>query len=254
MTSFAVDHLMNQKLLLLLALLFATTSVGTSAATPLAAQPNPVTEKRMQACTTCHGSASVLTSSKANANANKDYIPRIAGKPSGYLLNQLVNFREGRREYKSMVKLVEHLSDNYLMEMAAYFEQQQLPYDAPDVKRDSLSAVTLARGEQLALRGDVSKNIPSCVSCHGAALTGVQPAIPGLVGLPRFYLLAQLGAWQNGQRKAHAPDCMARIAKALTGEDAAAVTAWLAVQPIPSPASPLAKLPNAMPESCGGLQ
>ena len=66
-----------------------------------------------------------------------------------------------------------------------------------------------------------------CGACHGAALTGVQPATPGLLGLPRDYINAQLGAWRTGQRKAHAPDCMADIAQRLDIQDIAAVSAWL---------------------------
>ena len=46
-------------------------------------------------------------------------------------------------------------------------------------------------------------------------LTGVQPFIPGLLGLPRDYLNGQLGAWRSGQRRAVAPDCMAHIARQL---------------------------------------
>ncbi len=40
-------------------------------------------------------------------------------------------------------------------------------------------------------------------------MTGRAPFIPGLLGLPRDYLNAQLGAWRNGQRHASPPDCMA---------------------------------------------
>ena len=64
-------------------------------------------------------------------------------------------------------------------------------------------------------------------------MTGVAPSIPGLLGLPRDYLNAQLGAWRNGQRRAHAPDCMAQVAQRLTPEDIGAVSAWLAAQPVP---------------------
>ena len=70
-------------------------------------------------------------------------------------------------------------------------------------------------GQALALQGDAPRAIPACAQCHGAALTGVPPNTPGLLGLPRDYLNAQLGAWRTGQRRAHAPDCMAQIARQL---------------------------------------
>jgi cytochrome c553 len=239
------------------------------AALPALAAPSPTpSDKRFQACTTCHGKAAVdKTNSATSGNANKDYIPRIAGKPAPYLYSQLLNFRERRRQYKAMNVLVEHLSDQYLFEMAQYFERQQLPYERADIDPNKVSAQVLARGEVLVRNGDPTRGIPACQSCHGVALTGIaaaailapndsQPsktvAVPGLIGLPKHYVYAQLGAWQLGQRKAQSPDCMSRISKQLSGEDMAAVSTWLAVQPIPANTQAFASLPTPMPEPCGG--
>jgi cytochrome c553 len=79
----------------------------------------------------------------------------------------------------------------------------------------------------------------------------VQPALPGLLGLPRDYLIGQLGAWQTGQRHAQAPDCMAQIAKQLTPADVSAVAAWLAAQPVPPAAQADATAPGPVPLRCG---
>ena len=46
-------------------------------------------EARVQGCTTCHG--------QSGQGTRDDYFPRIAGKPAGYLYNQLVAFRDGTR-------------------------------------------------------------------------------------------------------------------------------------------------------------
>ena len=48
-----------------------------------------------------------------------------------------------------------------------------------------------------------SKQIPACAACHGKTLTGMQPAIPGLVGLHSDYISAQVGAWRSGTRHAN---------------------------------------------------
>jgi cytochrome c553 len=210
--------------------------------------------KRMQACTTCHGAGSTATIGRT---ANEVYFPRIAGKPAGYLFNQLVNFREGRRHYGLMVGLVEHLNDAALMEMAQYFSQLQLPYPEPQAPPSGTSASVMQRGQQLAMRGDASKGINACVSCHGAQLLGAEPAIAGLLGLPRDYMAGQLGAWQTGMRRANSPDCMAQIAKKLSPEDVSAVTIWLAAQPVPVAAKALPSitaLPAALPLPCGGVK
>lgn len=199
--------------------------------------------RRMQACTPCHGKEGRATSA--------GYFPRIAGKPAGYLFNQLVHFREGRRPGAAMADLVQHMDDAYLRDIAAYFAALDLPY-APPVPVQATQAA-LARGEVLARQGDAARNLPACTACHGERLTGVLPAVPGLLGLPRDYLLGQLGAWRQGERRAAAPDCMATLTRRLADADIEAVTAWLAAQPPAADMKPAAPgtLPQPLPLECG---
>lgn len=220
---------------------FALTWLLASACAPAAAQPAEEARdsiaQRTLACAACHG--------KEGRATREGYFPRIAGKPAGYLYNQLVNFREGRRRYPQMTYMVAHLSDAYLMEMADHFAALDLPY--PPAQPATVSAQALAHGRMLALKGDPARKIPACTACHSEKLTGMQPSIPGLLGLSRDYLNSQFGAWRSGMRHAAAPDCMAEISRQLTPEDIGAVSAWLASQPVPEnmkaqPAS-TAKLP-----------
>jgi cytochrome c553 len=198
---------------------------------------------RLLACSTCHGE---------QGRAGPDgYHPRIAGKPAGYLYNQLLNYREGRRRYGPMVMLVSPLSETYLRQIAQHFAALELPYAAP--RPAVADSATLARGRLLALQGDAARGLPACQACHGATLTGRAPATPGLLGLPPDYLAAQLGAWATGQRRAHAPDCMADIARRLAGPDLHAVVSWLASRPVPAgaavEAAPVAG--QTLPAPCG---
>lgn len=197
--------------------------------------------QRTLACTGCHG--------KEGRAGPDGYYPRIAGKPAGYLYNQLLNFRDGRRHYGLMARLLDPLSDAYLLEIAQHFASLDLPYTAP--AQSVAATALLQRGEALARRGDAAREIPACVQCHGDALTGAQPNTPGLLGLSRDYLNSQLGAWRTGQRRAHAPDCMARIAQQLSAEDLAAVTAWLAAQPLPRDTHAVASLAQKPSIRCG---
>ncbi|WP_312028299.1 c-type cytochrome [Aquabacterium sp. J223] len=100
-------------------------------------------------------------------------------------------------------------------------------------------------------QGDPARGVPACSACHGAAMTGVQPGMPGLLGLSRDYLVAQMGAWRNGLRQARAPDCMARVARALSEEDVAAMALWLSSQPLPADAKPAATVAQPLPLDCG---
>lgn len=192
--------------------------------------------QRLQACTACHGD---------QGRAGPDgYYPRLAGKPAGYLYNQLINFKTGRRHYGLMTGLVDSLSDDYLMQIAQYFSALDLPY--PKAIPAQSGSAALARGQRLATQGDQALGIPACTQCHGTALTGVLPQAPGLLGLPRDYLNAQLGGWKTGQRHAAAPDCMGDIARKLSDADVNAVTQWLSSQQVPVPSRP-APVPPALP-------
>lgn len=197
--------------------------------------------QRLQACTTCHG--------KEGRAGPDGYYPRLAGKPAGYLYHQLLNFRDGQRHYGLMGRMLEPLSDAYLMDIARHFAAQDVPYPPPAAH--NADAALLRRGQQLVREGDAARQLPACASCHGAALTGVLPATPGLLGLPRDYLSAQLGAWRAGQRRAHAPDCMADIARRMELADVNAVATWLAAQPVPAQGKPAATLPKPAPLRCG---
>lgn len=228
-------------LLALLLLVGASASIPASAAdTANPAAPDSM-QSKVAACAACHGAQGQGT--------DNDYFPRLAGKPADYLFNQLQNFREGRRRYPPMNYLVTYLSDDYLHQIATYFSNQRPPYPTPAAPTVPDSMVQ--RGKQIVLNGDPSKNVPACIACHGKGLTGMQPAIPGLVGLHNDYISAQLGAWRSGTRHALAPDCMHEIATRLNDADISAVAAWLSTQqapqnPVPVPAGTL-----KTPLACG---
>ena len=193
------------------------------AAVSHAASPPPDTlEQRLAACTSCHDDS--------GRRGPDGYYPRIAGKPAGYLYHQLQNFREGRRFYALMTYLVDHLPDAYLREIADHFAKLERPFPAPQPA--TARPEVLDRGRTIAREGDVQGKLPACTECHGSALTGVAPAIPSLVGLPRDYVVAQLNAWRAGVRRALEPDCMADVARRLAPEDIAAVASWLSTQPV----------------------
>ena len=200
-------------------------------------------EQRALPCLPCHG--------KEGRAGLDGYYPRIAGKPAKYLLNQLVNFRDGRRFFPMMNYLTERQPDAYLAQLAEYFSSQRLPYDS--VSAAGVPETTLSRGRTLAKDGDRSTDLPACSACHGDNLSGARPAVPGLLGVSRSYLDAQLAAWRTGQRHAKSPDCMAVIAKRMTPTDIEAVTAWLATQEVPQGTVPQAAVPSPQPVECGSI-
>lgn len=195
------------------------------------------TAERAKPCLACHASD--------GRKAKDEYYPRLAGKPAGYLFNQMTHFRDGRRQHRAMSLLMENLSDNYLRELAGYFSS--LPAHYSQAQAQAAAAPPL-----LLTEGDAMRKIPACNACHGKEFLGVAPAIPGLLGLPADYLSAQLGAWKVGTRKAATPDCMANIAGALKDTEVSALAAWLAAQPLPAD-QPAARGTDPLPARCGSI-
>ena len=202
-------------------------------------------QQRIAACTTCHGV-------HGEGSPGSGFFPRLAGKPAGYLALQLQNFQHGRRKYAPMEYTVRQLSPAYMHEIAAYFAAQRVPYErkpAPD-----LAASVLQRGEGLVTSGDPELRVPACQACHGKALTGTEPSVPGLVGLPYDYISSQLGSWRTGTRASAAPDCMAEIANRLAPADITAVAAWLASHEVPPDTHPQPAGSITPPLRCGVLE
>ncbi|MBY0499862.1 MAG: cytochrome c4 [Nitrosomonas sp.] len=214
----------------------------TSMANAMGGEVPDTMAERVKACTICHS---------AEDKAGRDaYYPRIAGKPQGYIFNQLRNFRDGRRYYQPMVVLLENMSDDYLLEMAQYFSSLQLPY--PDPERIQMQPEEIKLAQHLIYSGYPQRNIPPCSACHGDILMGVEPAIPGLIGLSRAYITAQLGGWRSGSiMRGQTSDCMSEIAKQLTEREVNAVAKWLANQSVSGEPGSFNVLSPELANRCG---
>ena len=225
---------------LLAAMLFSTLARAADAPTV----PDTL-KQRIAACTACHGE-------HGQGTPESGFFPRLAGKPAGYLARQIRNFQDGLRKYAPMEYTVRGLSPEYMQEIADYFAAQKVPYEHSPVPR--ITGETLQRGQTLATKGDPARKIPACAACHGAQLTGVEPDIPGLVGLPYDYISAQLGSWRTHTRAMVAPDCMATIAARLSEADITAVSAWLATRQVPADAHAQPAGSVTPPLDCGVLR
>ena len=199
--------------------------------------------QRMLACAACHG--------KQGQATRAGYFPRIAGKPAGYLYNQLKNFQDGRRYNAAMDVLLVNLSDAYLHEIADYFAALDLPY--PPATTNGLGATQQQLAQTLVRDGAPERRIPACAACHGAELAGRLPSVPGLLTLPAYYLSGQLGAWRTGARHAAPPDCMADIARRLRPEEIGAIAQWLSAQTLPKGTHPEASSAQPLPLRCGSV-
>jgi cytochrome c553 len=155
-------------LLVLTPFLVCGTSSSTAAGPKPAEIPDTL-EQRLIACEACHG--------KQGEGAKKGEIyPRLAGKPAGYLYNQLISFREGRRKYAVMNYMVGYMSDAYLKEIAEYYSKLRPAYPPP---ASTASRAVLAHGKTLATRGDPSRHVPPARPVMGASSLAWRRPYPG---------------------------------------------------------------------------
>lgn len=200
-------------------------------------------EQRVQPCMACHAEKGI--------DLQSGFVPSLHGKPAGYLFNQLINYREGRRDHRAMQYMVRNLSPDYLQEIAEYFAGLDGEY--PEPATEPGSAALRERADALISRGDPQRDVPACIACHGDRLTGVEPNTPGLLGLPSHYVAAQMTSWRSGQRRAAEPDCMQIIAERLSSEDIYALARTLAARDAPAEPRPEPEPLAELPMDCGSV-
>ncbi len=81
-----------------------------------------------------------------------------------------------------------------------------------------------AKGETIYTNGDASRNIPACVSCHGAAGNSTIVQNPKLSAQHEAYTYKQLANFKTPERN---NAIMTGIAKALTEDEMHNIAAWL---------------------------
>ena len=123
---------------------------------PLAIQAGPPDAKRgealTQSCQGCHGPM---------GHSKDEGKPSLGGQVPNYLTLQLAAFRAKLRPSPVMQAIAARLSDQDIVDLAAYYGQQT-PRDAWDA-----NPALGARGQQLYNVGAVERNVTACVVCHG---------------------------------------------------------------------------------------
>lgn len=167
-------------------------------------------------CASCHGEAG-----QGNLTT-----PRLAGQPAQYLKKQLEDFASGLRHNESMAVVARELSADEMEKVANYYAGIDLrTTGAPTLGGD------LARGKQLAEKGDWKTDVPACFSCHGSLGEGVAPGFPALAGQKPDYIFAQLAAWHAGERKNSPQKLMDGIAQRMSPQDMRSVADYLGTLP-----------------------
>jgi cytochrome c553 len=163
------------------------------------------------ACNNCHGADGI------SADAA---IPNLAGQSAAAIYKQLEDFRSGKRNAAVMGVYVSPLSEQNLLDLAAYYAS--LPSPMGDTSRTQSSANTVSR--RLIEVGDPLRGIAPCAACHGPI--GVTPGAPGLRGQQRAYLELQMQSFKDGNRRNDISEQMRSVARQLTSAEITMLAAY----------------------------
>ena len=171
-------------------------------------------------CIACHG--------PDGAGVDEAGFPRLPGLDAEYIAKQIRDYRSGARNNAIMQANLSSLSEQQIVDVAAYYAGLPTPVmsakPVPEEKR--------ALGEKLATQGDWSRHLPACERCHGPGSAGVDANFPGIAGQHATYIRQQLEAWRQGARANDPLDIMSAVAERLTEAEIDAVAAYLAAQPV----------------------
>jgi cytochrome c553 len=159
-------------------------------------------------CLGCHGIAGYR-------NAYPTYrVPKLGGQHEDYLVISLSGYKSQSRPHQTMQAQTADLSEQNIMDLAAYFSAQQ-----------ELSSGNPKTGGQI---GRGKEKAAICTACHGANGVSAMPNWPTLAGQHEDYLQQALTQYKLGSRK---DPVMAGQVMNLSEEDIKDLAAYYAAQP-----------------------
>jgi cytochrome c553 len=159
---------------------------------------------RSEFCSICHGVDGVSV---------KPLVPNLAGQNPYYLLEQIEKFADGRRQDYIMSPQARAMTGDDKAALVFYYTNM-IPRPKP------------ADPEQVRQGGGIYRQ--RCIACHGPNAHGGE-RFARLASQKPDYLTRRLIGFQEAEDSSTSP--MIPIAKTLTEQDIAAVTAYLSTLP-----------------------
>ena len=200
------------KLLVSLLLTLGVTGIAQAAGTALVGDA-AAGQAKTAVCGACHG---------PDGNSMAPNFPKLAGQGDRYLLKQLHEIKDGKRQVLEMTGLLTNLNDQDLADIAAYYSSQKNSVGAAD-------PALVARGEALFRGGDLQKGMPACTGCHSPDGQGNAAAgFPHLGGQHASYIEKQLTDFREGERTNDGDSMIMRgIAAKLSNKDIKALASYI---------------------------
>lgn len=174
--------------------------------------PQAGEEKANGICLACHG---------PQGNSLVPLWPKLAGQHPAYIIKQLNDFKAGHRVNEQMTPMAMPLTDQEILDVAAYYATQPKPTGAADPG-------LVALGESVFRWGNPETGVPACSGCHGPAGQGQSLSkFPLIAGQHADYTKQTLAHFRDGVR-ANDPNGMMRGAMArITDKEIEAVAQYL---------------------------
>ena len=200
------------KLLVSLLLTLGVAGTAQAAATALVGDA-AAGQAKTAVCGACHG---------PDGNSMAPNFPKLAGQGDRYLLKQLHEIKDGKRQVLEMTGLLTNLNDQDLADIAAYYSSQKNSVGAAD-------PALVARGEALFRGGDLQKGMPACTGCHSPDGQGNAAAgFPHLGGQHASYIEKQLTDFREGDRTNDGDSMIMRgIAAKMSNKDIKALASYI---------------------------
>lgn len=171
-------------------------------------------------CAACHA---------ADGNSGIAMYPKLSAQHPAYLIKQTHDIKDGKRltgASAAMAPMVAGLSDQDIVNVAAYYAKQQAKPGEANPKANPELGAKIYRG------GLPEKKIPACMSCHGPSGAGMPgggtevTSYPRLGGQHASYVADNIKAYASGARKS--PNGMMEgIAQRMSEEEIKAVSNFI---------------------------
>jgi len=147
------------------------------------------------------------------------HVPRIAGQNAEYIKKALHEYRDGIRKHPTMGAQAEGMTDQDIVNIAAYLSSLGQPYEKPGKS---------AHPEFDQHPG--AKKAVVCQACHGKYGIATSPQYPDLAGQYADYIVQVLHEYKDGQRKS---SIMQGFVSQLSDKDMEQIAAYFARLPTP---------------------
>ncbi len=209
--------------------------ISTASTTTLAEGSTSAGKAKAASCAGCHGE---------DGNSMIGTFPKLAGQHEGYLVQQLLAFKDGSRNAPMMAPLAMGLGKNDIEDIAAYYSSKTVSKnpapvifsddddeDEPEMSDEQKAAELkslMALGADLYRNGNLKSEVSACIACHGPVGEGNKPAaFPSVRGQHADYLIKALTDFKKGARSNVRDNMMHMISKKMEDNEIKALSYYI---------------------------